>query len=103
MDLPPCTYMAERKAFRQNPLISSRRCSFAWPSMEIEMAGRHAPFCGRRPGSWTPARHDATKFCAMAKRFVTETVSFEGGQWQCLQLHGGYGYLADYGIREAGA
>jgi hypothetical protein len=39
---------------------------------------------------------DATKFCAMAKRFATDTC------WQivdeALQLHGGYGYLKDYPI-----
>jgi alkylation response protein AidB-like acyl-CoA dehydrogenase len=41
---------------------------------------------------------DATKFCAMAKRFVTDT-AFEVAN-QALQLHGGYGYLADYGIEK---
>ncbi len=41
---------------------------------------------------------DATKFCAMAKKFVTETGSNVVDQ--CLQLHGGYGYLADYGIEK---
>lgn len=39
---------------------------------------------------------EATKFCAMAKRFATDTC------WQivdeALQLHGGYGYLKDYPI-----
>ncbi|MEC8042811.1 MAG: acyl-CoA dehydrogenase family protein, partial [Pseudomonadota bacterium] len=41
---------------------------------------------------------DATKFCAMAKRFVTETGSKVANE--CLQLHGGYGYLADYGVEK---
>ena len=41
---------------------------------------------------------DATKRCAMAKKFVTETGSAVADQ--CLQLHGGYGYLADYGIEK---
>ncbi len=41
---------------------------------------------------------DATKFCAMAKKFVTEAGSRVADQ--CLQLHGGYGYLADYGIEK---
>lgn len=39
---------------------------------------------------------EATKFCAMAKRFATDTC------WQvvdeALQLHGGYGYLKDYPV-----
>ena len=41
---------------------------------------------------------DATKFCAMAKLLVTDN-AFETAN-QCLQLHGGYGYLADYGIEK---
>jgi alkylation response protein AidB-like acyl-CoA dehydrogenase len=41
---------------------------------------------------------DATKACAMAKKFVTEAGSRVADQ--CLQLHGGYGYLADYGIEK---
>ena len=36
----------------------------------------------------------ATRYCAMAKRFATDT-GFEVAN-QALQLHGGYGYLRDY-------
>ena len=36
----------------------------------------------------------ATQYCAMAKRFATDT-GFEVAN-QALQLHGGYGYLQDY-------
>ncbi|MES1158822.1 MAG: acyl-CoA dehydrogenase family protein [Terricaulis silvestris] len=38
----------------------------------------------------------ATQFCAMAKRFVTDTGSKVAND--ALQLHGGYGYLADYEV-----
>ena len=41
---------------------------------------------------------DATKLCAMAKRVATDT-GFEVAN-QALQIHGGYGYLADYGIEK---
>ncbi len=41
---------------------------------------------------------DATKFCAMAKLYVTDR-AFDVANG-CLQLHGGYGYLADYGIEK---
>jgi alkylation response protein AidB-like acyl-CoA dehydrogenase len=34
----------------------------------------------------------------MAKKLVTEVGSRTADQ--CLQLHGGYGYLADYGIEK---
>jgi alkylation response protein AidB-like acyl-CoA dehydrogenase len=37
---------------------------------------------------------DATKLCAMAKRFATD-VGFEVAN-QALQVHGGYGYLKDF-------
>ena len=41
---------------------------------------------------------EATKRCAMAKQFVTD-VSFDVAN-EALQIHGGYGYLADYGIEK---
>ena len=41
---------------------------------------------------------DATKLCAMAKRFGTD-VGFEVAN-QALQLHGGYGYLSEYGVEK---
>ena len=39
---------------------------------------------------------DASQFCAMAKRFVTD-VGFRVAN-EALQIHGGYGYLADYEV-----
>ncbi|MDC7683708.1 acyl-CoA dehydrogenase family protein [Asticcacaulis sp. BYS171W] len=39
---------------------------------------------------------DATKWCAMAKRFVTDTAFRVAND--ALQIHGGYGYLHDYGV-----
>jgi alkylation response protein AidB-like acyl-CoA dehydrogenase len=38
----------------------------------------------------------ATRWCAMAKRFVTD-MAFKVAN-EALQIHGGYGYLADYGV-----
>ncbi len=40
----------------------------------------------------------ATRLCAMAKRVATDT-GFEVAD-QALQMHGGYGYLAEYGIEK---
>ncbi|MES2725050.1 MAG: acyl-CoA dehydrogenase family protein, partial [Pseudomonadota bacterium] len=40
----------------------------------------------------------ATQYCAMAKRFATDT-GFEVAN-QALQLHGGYGYLKDYRLEQ---
>lgn len=39
---------------------------------------------------------DATQLCAMAKRFATDTGSKVAND--ALQIHGGYGYLADYEV-----
>jgi alkylation response protein AidB-like acyl-CoA dehydrogenase len=41
---------------------------------------------------------DATRWCAMAKRFATDT-GFEVAN-QALQMHGGYGYLTETGIEK---
>ena len=41
---------------------------------------------------------NATPLCAMAKRFVTDAC-FDVAN-QALQLHGGYGYLAEYGVEK---
>jgi alkylation response protein AidB-like acyl-CoA dehydrogenase len=42
--------------------------------------------------------HDASKWSAMAKRFVTD-VGFDVAN-DALQVHGGYGYLHDYGVEK---
>ncbi|MEM6902118.1 MAG: isobutyryl-CoA dehydrogenase [Pseudomonadota bacterium] len=39
---------------------------------------------------------DATKFCAMAKRFGTD-IAFHVVN-EALQIHGGYGYIKEYGV-----
>ncbi|MGH3705431.1 MAG: acyl-CoA dehydrogenase family protein [Agromyces sp.] len=41
-------------------------------------------------------RPDATSRCAMAKRFATDAAFTAANS--ALQLHGGYGYLSEYGI-----
>ncbi|MGB9013559.1 MAG: acyl-CoA dehydrogenase family protein [Aeromicrobium sp.] len=41
---------------------------------------------------------DAVTMCAMAKKFVTD-VGFDAAN-TALQMHGGYGYLAEYGIEK---
>ncbi|MFC7342183.1 isobutyryl-CoA dehydrogenase [Saccharopolyspora griseoalba] len=41
---------------------------------------------------------DATRLCAMAKRLATDT-GFDVAN-EALQIHGGYGYLAEYGLEK---
>ncbi|MEP2921036.1 MAG: acyl-CoA dehydrogenase family protein [Sulfitobacter sp.] len=90
------TYMGERKAFGQ-AIDQFQGLQFRLADMEIEMAAARVLL---RQAAWKldTGAPDATKYCAMAKKFVTDTGSKVVDQ--CLQLHGGYGYLADYGIEK---
>ncbi|MEP6066633.1 MAG: acyl-CoA dehydrogenase family protein [Paracoccaceae bacterium] len=89
-------YMGERKAFGK-PIDQFQGLQFRLADMEIELQAARVFL---RQAAWKLDQNapDATKFCAMAKKFVTETGSKVVDQ--CLQLHGGYGYLADYGIEK---
>ncbi|MGP4727529.1 acyl-CoA dehydrogenase family protein [Agrobacterium deltaense] len=90
------TYMGERKAFGKS-LDQFQALQFRVADLEIELqAARN--FLRQAAWKLDHGAADATKACAMAKRFVTETASRVADQ--CLQLHGGYGYLADYGIEK---
>jgi len=90
------SYMGERKAFGQS-IDQFQGLQFRLADMEIEL---EAARIFLRQAAWKldTGAPDATKACAMAKKLVTETGSRVADQ--CLQLHGGYGYLADYGIEK---
>jgi alkylation response protein AidB-like acyl-CoA dehydrogenase len=89
-------YMQERHAFGK-PINQFQGLQFRLADMEIEL---EAARCFLRQAAWKldTQAPDASKACAMAKKFVTEAGSKIVDQ--CLQLHGGYGYLADYGIEK---
>jgi alkylation response protein AidB-like acyl-CoA dehydrogenase len=89
-------YMAERKAFGQN-LDQFQALQFRLADMEIELQAART-FLRQAAWKLDTGAADATKFCAMAKKHATEVGSRVADQ--CLQLHGGYGYLADYGIEK---
>ena len=89
-------YMSERKAFGRS-IDQFQALQFRLADMEIELQAART-FLRQAAWKLDTGAPDATKFCAMAKRFVTETGSKVVNQ--CLQLHGGYGYLADYGIEK---
>ncbi|MEO1474558.1 MAG: acyl-CoA dehydrogenase family protein, partial [Pseudomonadota bacterium] len=90
------TYMSERKAFGQS-IDQFQALQFRLADMEIELQAART-FLRQAAWKLDNGAPDATKFCAMAKKFVTEAGSRICNQ--CLQLHGGYGYLADYGIEK---
>ncbi|WP_420012029.1 acyl-CoA dehydrogenase family protein [Tateyamaria sp.] len=89
-------YMGERKAFGQ-PIDQFQGLQWRLADMEIELQAART-FLRQAAWKLDNGAPDATKFCAMAKKFVTEAGSRVVDQ--CLQLHGGYGYLADYGIEK---
>ncbi|MBS0124407.1 acyl-CoA dehydrogenase family protein [Thetidibacter halocola] len=89
-------YMSERKAFGQS-IDQFQALQFRLADMEIELQAART-FLRQAAWKLDTQQPDATKFCAMAKKFVTEAGSRIVDQ--CLQLHGGYGYLADYGIEK---
>jgi len=89
-------YMGERKAFGKS-IDQFQGLQFRLADMEIELQAART-FLRQAAWKLDTAAPDASKFCAMAKKFVTETGSNVVDQ--CLQLHGGYGYLADYGIEK---
>ncbi|MCA0855979.1 acyl-CoA dehydrogenase family protein [Phaeobacter italicus] len=89
-------YMSERKAFGKS-IDQFQGLQFRLADMEIELQAARV-FLRQAAWKLDQGTPDASKHCAMAKKFVTEAGSRIVDQ--CLQLHGGYGYLADYGIEK---
>ena len=90
-------YLEERKAFGKP---SRRIPGAAVPARRHgdRTRGRaHLPVA-RGGGARRKATPTRPMLCAMAKRFATD-VGFEVAN-EALQLHGGYGYLAEYGIEK---
>jgi hypothetical protein len=85
-------YLHDRKQFGQ-PLASFQALQFKFADMATELVAARQMV--RLAASKLDAAHpDAGTYCAMAKRFATDA-----GFKVCndaLQLHGGYGYLAEF-------
>lgn len=89
-------YMKERRAFGQR-LDEFQALQFRIADMAIELEAART-FLWRAAASLDRKDLDASMLCAMAKRFGTDA-GFEIAN-QALQLHGGYGYLSEYGIEK---
>jgi len=89
-------YMRERKAFGKR-LDEFQALQFRLADMATELEAART-FVWRAAAALDRKDGDATMLCAMAKRFGTD-VGFEVAN-QALQLHGGYGYLSEYGIEK---
>jgi alkylation response protein AidB-like acyl-CoA dehydrogenase len=89
-------YMKERTAFgKRLDEFQALRFKVADMATELEAA---RTFLWRAAAALDRRDTDAAMLCAMAKRFATD-VGFEVAN-QALQLHGGYGYLSEYGIEK---
>jgi len=85
-------YMTERRQFgRQLADFQALQFKIADMATELEAARLMVRRAAHALDNRDP---EATKLCAMAKRFATDA-GFEVAN-QALQLHGGYGYLKDY-------
>ncbi|WP_024574632.1 MULTISPECIES: isobutyryl-CoA dehydrogenase [unclassified Afipia] len=89
-------YTKERRAFGQR-LDEFQALQFRIADMATELEAART-FLWRAAASLDRKDPDASMLCAMAKRFGTDA-GFEIAN-QALQLHGGYGYLAEYGIEK---
>ncbi|MCC3773874.1 acyl-CoA dehydrogenase family protein [Streptomyces sp. UNOB3_S3] len=89
-------YLADREAFGE-PLLDSPALRFRLADMATELTAARALV---RQAAEALDRGDdrAPQLCAMAKRFATDT-GYEVAD-QALQLHGGYGYLNEYGVEK---
>ena len=89
-------YMSERNAFGK-PINQFQALQFRLAEFETKLQASRT-FLRQAAWKLDSGAHDASKFCAMAKLMVTDA-AFDVANG-CLQLHGGYGYLADYGIEK---
>ena len=89
-------YMHERRAFGKM-LAEFQALQFKIADMETELQAARI-FLYQAAWKLTNEAPDATKYCAMAKRLVTDT-GFNVAN-EALQLHGGHGYLRETGIEK---
>jgi alkylation response protein AidB-like acyl-CoA dehydrogenase len=89
-------YMRERKAFGKR-LDEFQALQFKVADMATELEAARV-FLYSAAAAYDRGDANATQLCAMAKRFATD-VGFQVAN-DALQLHGGYGYLAEYGVEK---
>lgn len=87
-------YVQERKAFGA-PLAANQSIVFELADMQAKLQASRLLLQDAAAKMDTGAE-DLVSACALAKRFATDA-AFEVAN-SALQLHGGYGYLQEYGI-----
>ena len=89
-------YMKERRAFGKR-LDEFQALQFRLADMATKLEAART-LLWRAAAALDAKAPDATRLCAMAKRFATDA-GF-GVANDALQMLGGYGYLADYGVEK---
>ncbi len=89
-------YVKQRQAFGR-PLAAFQALQFKLADMATELESARS-LLWRAAAALDSGHADATRLCGMAKRIATDT-GFSVVD-DALQLFGGYGYLADYGIEK---
>ena len=87
-------YLQQRTAFG-GPLIEQQALLFQLADMDTELESART-LLARAAQSLDRGDADTVKLCAMAKRVATDA-GFSVAN-QAIQLHGGYGYLSEYGL-----
>jgi len=90
------SYVQQRRAFGE-PLAAQQSVVFALADMKTELTAARG-LLHQAARALDAAEPEAVELCAMAKRFATDA-GFEVAN-RALQLHGGYGYLNDYGLEK---
>ena len=90
------SYLADRQAFG-GPLLDEPTIRFALADMATALETSRL-MLWRAASALDNDDPDKVALCAMAKRYVTDSC-FDVAD-QALQLHGGYGYLAEYGLEK---
>ncbi len=89
-------YLKERQAFG-GPLTRQEALVFELADMEMRLEAARTLL--RRAAAALDAKApDAVRLCAMAKRMATDA-GFNAAN-SAIQLHGGYGYLSEYGLEK---
>lgn len=90
------SYLKERTAFG-GPLTQQQSLVFDLADMDTQLEAART-FLLRAANALDENASDTVKLCAMAKLMATDA-GFEVAN-KALQLHGGYGYLHEYGIEK---
>lgn len=89
-------YLKERHAFG-GALINQQALLFELADMETKLVTART-LLWRAAAALDDGADDALKLCAMAKRVATDA-GYETAN-AAIQLHGGYGYLSEYGLEK---